>query len=269
MDAHYVELSGPIYYEASSVREAALRPDKLLQHYHEQFEIYYLESGSCNYLVDNKLYAVAAGDVVLIPGGIIHKTSYDVTSHKRILLYCAEQVLPRAARALVGESEYVYRNPEINKRLFELLKCIEQEYHNPDGFSMEMMQGYLQMFFVLLCRNRNCYINSRTGNMHVERILDFLHENFDGDISLNETAKQYCISPEHLSRIFKKETGLGFSEYLTAIRMRHAEQLLKQGEGASVAEIALRCGYNDSNYFSKTFKAVHGVAPLKYRKAQR
>ena len=103
----------------------------------------------------------------------------------------------------------------------------------------------------------------------MEKILEYLHENFSSELSLNETAKRYSVSPEHLSRSFKKETGLGFNEYVTTIRMKHAEQLLKRSDSPSISEIALNCGYNDSNYFSKIFKSVHGVAPLKYKKAQR
>lgn len=269
MDVNGLGHNRSIFFETSVSRSTQSGPEKCLQHYHNHYEIYCLEKGNCNYLIDNRLYTVAAGDVVLIPSGIIHKTSYDNQEYKRILLHCANPYIPECAGTLVGETDYIYRNPEITKALFGILKNIEQEYYNPDPFSEEMIKGYIHAFFVGMSRNRNHYVNSRTGNMYVEKILEYLHENFSSELSLNETAKRYSVSPEHLSRSFKKETGLGFNEYVTTIRMKHAEQLLKRSDSPSISEIALNCGYNDSNYFSKIFKSVHGVAPLKYKKAQR
>ena len=45
-------------------------------HYHDSFEIYYLSQGSCHFFIDNRSYDVSAGDLVLIPEGIIHRTNY-------------------------------------------------------------------------------------------------------------------------------------------------------------------------------------------------
>ena len=75
------------------------------------------------------------------------------------------------------------------------------------------------------------------------------------------------FSQEHLSRTFKKHTGFGFNEYLTLVRLQHAEQLLKGDEKMSISTIAYNCGFNDSNYFSDKFKKMYGTSPLKYSKA--
>ena len=100
----------------------------------------------------------------------------------------------------------------------------------------------------------------------IEEIIDIIKSNFQQDIKLSRVAKNYFISPEHLSRTFKRDTGFGFNEFLTIVRLRHAEFLLKNKAGRSISEIAYSCGFNDSNYFSDKFRHVYGLSPLKYSK---
>ena len=74
------------------------------------------------------------------------------------------------------------------------------------------------------------------------------------------------VSAEHLSRSFKRETGFGFKEYITLLRLKNAEELLKTRKNMSISEIAFLCGFNDSNYFSDKFKRTYGISPLNFRK---
>lgn len=235
-------------------------------HYHSWFEIYYLESGKGNYLIEDTLYEVHSGDIVLIPSNIIHKTSYSTPSHSRLLASLSSDYLPDYLPSFLNENNYIYRNPKIRESAYSILSSIESEYVNWDDHSQEMIVVYLRMFFVLLIRNTNYYKNERTGNNYIERILNDINKNYDSDISLAGTAREYSVSPEHLSRIFKKETGLNFHEYLISVRLRHAEHFLKQEARMSISDIAYACGFNDSNYFSYKFKSVYGVSPLQYRK---
>ena len=99
--------------------------------------------------------------------------------------------------------------------------------------------------------------------------MKIISENFQTNLVLNDLAESFSVSPEHLSRTFKKETGFGFNEYLTLVRLQKAEQFLEDGELKTVSEIAYACGFNDSNYFSDRFKKTHGISPLKFRQKHR
>ena len=83
----------------------------------------------------------------------------------------------------------------------------------------------------------------------------------------SSVAAKSFVSPEHLSRSFKAEIGQGFSEYLSEVRLKEAQKLLEGEQKLSVSEIAYKCGFNDSNYFSDKFKKRYGISPLQYRKA--
>ena len=70
------------------------------------------------------------------------------------------------------------------------------------------------------------------------------------------------------SPLFKRVTGFGFCEYLTLLRLRRAEFMLKNEPGLSISSVAYACGFNDSNYFSHKFKLAYGKSPKELKNAK-
>lgn len=98
----------------------------------------------------------------------------------------------------------------------------------------------------------------------VEKAKEYLNENFAKDISLNELASYCCVSPYHFSRIFKKITSFSPYQYLSHIRLKHAEMLLKNSE-VPISDISTASGFNSPEYFATTFKQTYSVNPRHYR----
>lgn len=92
-----------------------------------------------------------------------------------------------------------------------------------------------------------------------------VEQDYGGNITLEHVARQVNLSPDYFSRLFKKETGRNFTEYVTGVRMDHARELLRSS-AMNVSEIAYAVGFSDVQYFSKAFKKVVGVKPTEYRK---
>lgn len=86
----------------------------------------------------------------------------------------------------------------------------------------------------------------------------------DRKISLEEVADHFYLNPSYFSRLFKKEVGESFIEYVTRIKMERAKELLDQ-TGHSVGKICEMLGYDNQSYFIKTFKSHAGVTPVEYR----
>lgn len=236
------------------------------QHNHEEFEIYYMISGKCSYFIEDKILEVGPGDVVIIPENIIHRTKYTNEPHVRILIECSGEFIPKEARERLEGLYYVYRNPTVSQDILSSLKRIEQEYKNPDEFSEEAIIAEMKLLIYTMVRNKNTLGESNTKNTLIESVLSYVKENFQQDITLSSVAKAHFVSPEHLSRTFKRETEFGFNEYLTVIRLRYAEERLKKRAGESISKIAYDAGFNDSNYFSDKFKKYYGISPLRYSK---
>lgn len=102
------------------------------------------------------------------------------------------------------------------------------------------------------------------SNSIIEMSKEYIKNNFNKDISLDEASRVVNISPYYFSKIFKEGTGENFIEYLTNIRMEKAKELLSTTEH-SMKEICLMCGYSDPNYFSRSFKKNVGVTPTEYK----
>jgi two-component system, response regulator YesN len=84
-------------------------------------------------------------------------------------------------------------------------------------------------------------------------------------ISRKGIAKFVGITPEHLNHLFRQYTASTPMEYLTAIRLQAAKELLLNAD-LNVSEVAYQTGYNDPLYFSRVFKQKLGISPLKFAK---
>ena len=235
-------------------------------HHHEEFEIYYMISGKCSYFIEDKIYEVLPGDVVIIPEKIIHRTKYSSDTHVRILIECSGEFIPPETRDSLKELYFIYRNPTVSLDILASLKRIEREYKNPDAYSESVIEAELKLLIYTMVRNRGTPEEAITKNSLIESVVAYVKENFAQDISLASVAKAHFVSPEHLSRTFKKETEFGFNEYLTTVRLRYAEQRLKSRGNESISKIGFDAGFNDSNYFSDKFKKAYGISPLRYSK---
>jgi len=97
-----------------------------------------------------------------------------------------------------------------------------------------------------------------------ENLCIYLQNNYQYDISRDAVARQFGISPTHLSRVFQTRGHMTFSSYLTHVRIDRAKFFLRNYE-FKLDEIAARCGYNHTPYFCQMFKQVAKSTPADYR----
>lgn len=98
----------------------------------------------------------------------------------------------------------------------------------------------------------------------ITEIKLYIHNNYFVDISLRQIANEFFMNESYLSDLFKKETGISFTSYLTRERMEKAKELLKQID-LKIYDISEMVGYNNSRYFNSVFKKYAGMTPFEYR----
>lgn len=96
------------------------------------------------------------------------------------------------------------------------------------------------------------------------KILKYLNKNFEQQIKLKDLSQMFYVNKNYACFLFKKYTGMTYSEYLNKIRMEHAKKLLVT-TSYTIAEVSEKAGYVDYFYFCKLFKKTYGVTPTQYR----
>jgi two-component system response regulator YesN len=99
----------------------------------------------------------------------------------------------------------------------------------------------------------------------ISHIKEYIHENYNKDITLEQIADHVFLSPVYVSRLFKEKTGENFSDYLVKVRMEKALKLLEEPR-YKVYEVGYEIGYMSTKYFYKLFKKYYGCTPTEYRK---
>ncbi|WP_419872596.1 response regulator transcription factor [Candidatus Pristimantibacillus sp. PTI5] len=107
-------------------------------------------------------------------------------------------------------------------------------------------------------------VNKQSDNLIVRKAKEFMDKNLLEDITLVKVAEAIHVSPGYLSRVFLKEIGENFIEYITRNKLEYAQKLLRESN-RKIYEIAADVGYMNPHYFSKLFKERIGVTPLDYR----
>lgn len=101
-----------------------------------------------------------------------------------------------------------------------------------------------------------------------ERMMDMIHQEYETDVSLDICAERLHYHPNYLKTVFRKETGVNFSDYLAQVRLNTAKQWLVDTE-MLVADIAERLRYQNSQNFIRSFRKMEGMTPGQYRKKHR
>lgn len=99
----------------------------------------------------------------------------------------------------------------------------------------------------------------------MKAIKDYIFENYQSDVTLQDIAEKFYLSREHISRKFKQEYNETITDYLMKIRIEKAKELLAKPQ-LKVYEIAYNVGYQNEKYFSKVFKKYTGLTPNEFRK---
>lgn len=105
---------------------------------------------------------------------------------------------------------------------------------------------------------------SRSSSNYVERCKDYIKKHYREKIYLEEVAKVLGISSSYLSKLFKKETGILFQDYINQVRVEHAANLLRYSQ-ENISRIAEYVNFPSQSYLGKIFKQYKHMSPKKYR----
>ncbi|GGO06959.1 response regulator transcription factor [Saccharibacillus kuerlensis] len=109
--------------------------------------------------------------------------------------------------------------------------------------------------------------NSREAREPIRDAIQYIDQNIQQEITQKEVADHVHLNPSYFSALFKEQTRMTFSEYVTRRKIQHAKQLLIT-TNLPIGEVAEESGYKTAKYFIKVFKEFEGITPSTYRKLQ-
>lgn len=251
------------------------------RHTHDFEEIVIVTRGSGKQYVNNDEYFVSAGDVFVLKGEALHYYEdaddmmvYNVGYKPWVLKDFSPMLLKNAGYHSLFVFEPAYRRKnhfseklhleaEELSELIPMLEKLKAEIRLPNNELT--VTGLFMQITGYLCRHLKPSKESKKDESPGKKIIDYIEENLSEPISLSELASFSGMSKNGIISMFMRLYGTTPIKYINNARLYRAEALLKNTE-KPITELALECGFSDSNYFSRAFKAHFGKAPREYRK---
>ncbi|CQR52880.1 response regulator [Paenibacillus riograndensis] len=134
----------------------------------------------------------------------------------------------------------------------------------PSGYSFSLFAWRDWSFAVLQRLSQELTARAVKERNPMAEIVKYIEQNYPSDLSLQEVAGKFYVSREYISRKFKQEYGINFSDYIGSVRIEKAKLLL-QNPNLKLSQISEMVGFHDVKYFSKVFKKQVGLSPKDYR----
>jgi len=275
---------GQTYYIENDFTLRKIIPSQVSDpHTHEFMEFVYILGGKCLHTVNGVEYPMDSGDLLIINYGEVHAYTaeasaqfYNILIKPTILdksleacrdLFFLFELPPfRSFKPLINDNcRFIRFSPE-EKNCFEyMLLLLEKELRCKDvGYELTTQAG-VNFLLTMIFRKMRGSLLEQTHEF--KQVLNYIEENYAQTLSEAGLAHMCHYNPAYFSRIFKKYTGLTFTEYVTRLRISKACECIAGGDRAG--NVYIRVGYTNKTTFYKHFRQVTGMTPLEYKKVKK
>lgn len=181
------------------------------------------------------------------------------------IVHDGSEIAPDAPEYGPVEGKSVYHTASGPSRTIALLIGVMNSYSDSPEADRTLALECLDLLFreSLEQLRRDQPVKTGKSRRLWQNIRNYMRENFHQDISREQIAERFLLTPCYVSRLFMAH-GENFNSYLLSLRMNQAQHLLEHSH-ISVKEIAYHTGFNSTGYFIKAFSARFGVTPGAYR----
>jgi AraC family transcriptional regulator len=257
-----------------AVRHAASAHCEFDSHSHSAYTLTVLFAGHLRAQIGDDEFPVSQGQIMLTNVGENHAAIADDFEFLSVNLtpilideLVTEIGLTRASAEIVFRARVV--NDEILVTTARLIasEIVQEKVGHTQMLDSLIRQLAIHLLRVHLTVRKSSQIEmSRAGpvDRRLRRAIEFMHDNFGGELTLEEIAAAAYLSEFHFARLFKQITGIPPHAYLANLRIERARKLLAETQ-IPIIEIAAMVGYHSHSHFTKIFKSVTGLTPREYR----
>ena len=235
-------------------------------HYHDFHKVFIFIKGKGEYWIEEKKYDLLPGDVILIPGGTLHRPVIAPgTSYERIIMYISSDFFQgemtdsfECFRQAQKEGRHLLRvgNPETT-RFKSIVDEIVNDKDSRDEFGAKVIERIrFQEFLILLNRalkNREVsYSTDPVSNPTIRDIKAYIEEHITDNIRIDDIARVLYLNRSYIMHLFKQETGTTIGNYITEKRLFLAARYIK--EGHPKGEASLMSGFPNYSAYHYALK---------------
>ena len=254
-------------------------PKEVALHHHDFYEIYFFLSGNVTYNIESRNYLLTPGDILIISPMELHqpKFSGEHQNYERLVLWINKsfleqfnmpgQAVSRCFDTTLPTHTNLLRPDGITRELLSyLLSLLQQETASPAYASELYSMGCLAQVLVLINRLAEqakwAAEPKASSDSVVYRVLSYINEHYNEELSLDYLANKFFISKYHLSREFNRLVGTSVYRYIIQKRLVMAKQLMISGIPST--EVYQHCGFGDYSNFYRAFKAEYQISPREF-----
>lgn len=250
-------------------RQRIEQPSDSTLHFHEFAELIYFKKVKGWVNLHQKQIELSENSVLYIPGNLPH--SFQIENVMELHLFqCSPQLWntlnPEFSHQFSQEPFYAIQLPDCWNRFDQLFRWyFESDKKLKASLQKDLLKLICWAFFDLIDQNKNSNLAPSHHRDHhfFEPFIQSVDQHLN--MSLDQASSLCHVTRSHFSRKFKQYFGISFSSYLEKRKIEKAKSLLIN-TSASMTDIAHQCGFNDSSYFSSTFKKHTQLKPLEMRK---
>lgn len=247
------------------------------EHTHEFCEVVLVWRGNGLHVLNDRPYRITRGDLFYIRAEDKHSYASVNDLVLQNVIYCPDRLRLNVdwAANIPGFNEaksvaHWRLSSNGMNQVRQVISLLEQESQKHDALANPMAELLFAQLVMTLKRYR--YATDNSSATEQEALLDKLITTLAGSLNKSFVLDKFCeqeqCSERALRQQFRTQTGMTVNHYLRQLRICHAQYLLQHTE-LMVSEVAMQCGFEDSNYFSVVFNREVGMTPVQWRHRSR
>lgn len=252
-------------------------------HWHNELEFLVVTEGGADFHIDATSYRVVAGDLLFINSNRLHSATsienmpcsfFAIVFNPALLIGFANDSIQQKYFDPILNSdiffpEHIKPCAEWEKSVILILFEIRSSYLKKDTAYELYIKTKLYEIWYLFYTNSNCKDGSFKNNDYrvtrIKSILEYIHKNYNKEITLSELAGKFGMSKGYFCRFFKSMVKMSVVDYVNVYRINASAALLQKTD-KGISEVACLTGFNNISYFNKTFRKHMHCTPTAFRR---
>lgn len=233
-------------------------------HSHNEYEIYMFLGGDSKYIVEDKVYALSKGDIIIINGNEMHRVFHNRPAAYHSFVISLSPDFFEVHGCKEYEEAFLHSNSSSKGHkisatdvktsgLYDAIMRIRKYSDKCKNISSPVISAVIIEILYIVNKLVTFSDADVSENPLIKEVISYINENFTGEITLDNLAEEFFVSKYHLCRIFKESTGHTIQGYIKNKRLIKTKELLS--EGKNLTDAALLSGFNS---YSSFYRARHG-----------